>query len=138
MSQGSGPRIQATFTVISLCEIFVRICGRPPYIGSTQILQHKLHPHFYDRMFMLTGAYPRIIAHAKILLPSRLLLRHAARVSQPKSIPTESPAPALQEIFRATNAKSRHILAGLGAISQIVFWGNLAQWAGTRYVTKDK
>jgi hypothetical protein len=43
-----------------------------------------------------------------------------------------------QELFVAPSSKSRLVLAYVGAATQLVFWGNLAQWAGSGYAAKDK
>ena len=43
-----------------------------------------------------------------------------------------------QEIFIAPPLKARQVLAWMSAAMQLVFWGNLAQWAWTGYTVKDE
>src|SRR5579859_896296 len=43
-----------------------------------------------------------------------------------------------REIFVAPASNSRQVLAYIGAATQILFWGNLSQWAATGYAVKDK
>jgi hypothetical protein len=45
---------------------------------------------------------------------------------------------APRELYIAPASQSRQILAYIGAATQILFWGNLAQWAGSAYAVKDK
>jgi hypothetical protein len=43
-----------------------------------------------------------------------------------------------REVFYSPVSNTRQVLAYLGAATQLIFWGNLAQWAGTGYAVKDK
>ena len=43
-----------------------------------------------------------------------------------------------QEVFYSPISNTHQVLAYVGAATQLIFWGNLAQWAGTAYALKDK
>src|SRR5271167_926503 len=45
---------------------------------------------------------------------------------------------AAHEVFIAPASKPLQILCYVGAATQFIFWGNLAEWAGTGYVVKDE
>jgi hypothetical protein len=88
---------------------------------------------------LLLRIRPRISPRPNLTnILSKRLVSKPALTPRPKPTVTEQPVPQLQDIFRAPEVKSRHILAHIGALTQIVFWGNLAQWAGTGYVIRDK
>src|SRR5277367_4464666 len=44
----------------------------------------------------------------------------------------------VQEVFIAPASKPLQILCYVGAATQFIFWGNLAQWAGMGYAVKDE
>ena len=115
--------------------------GRHIYVPYVSKAPHPFSRCFEsnDQMILLGRTSPRIPANVH-LLTKRLVLRRVSQFPKLQTIVHEEPSsvPVLQEIFRAPDAKSRHVLTYLGAITQVVFWGNLAQWAGTGYVTKDK
>lgn len=50
--------------------------------------------------------------------------------------PGRSPEVA-REIYLSPTSRSLQSLAYVGAVTQIFFWGNLAQWAATGYAVKD-
>ena len=45
---------------------------------------------------------------------------------------------AAQEVFVSPASRSLQVLCYVGAATQFIFWGNLAQWAGTGYAVKDE
>jgi hypothetical protein len=59
-------------------------------------------------------------------------------VSQQASRDVRGNGGSIQEVFYAPVSNTRQVLAYVGAATQLIFWGNLAQWAGTAYAVKDK
>jgi hypothetical protein len=58
-------------------------------------------------------------------------MSQALRASHAKDAVTE-------EVFVSQSSQVRHTLAYLAAATQIFFWGNLAQLAGSGYAVKDE
>jgi TMEM70/TMEM186/TMEM223 protein family len=55
--------------------------------------------------------------------------------AKPKRPPAD---PLAQEIYYAPPPRLRYILVGMVSASQVIFWGNLGQWAATGYTVKDE
>ena len=69
--------------------------------------------------------------HSQWHLRSRLISRTSTPTQQQRD-------EATVELFSAPAHRFRPILAYVGAATQLIFWGNLAQWAGVGYAVKDK
>ena len=63
---------------------------------------------------------------------------HGSRRIVQKSVLTQRSGEVAQEVFLAPASKPLQILCYVGAATQLIFWGNLAQWAGTGYAVKDE
>jgi hypothetical protein len=59
-------------------------------------------------------------------------------VSRQASRDVRARAGSTQEVYYSPVSNARQVLAYVGAATQLIFWGNLAQWAGTAYAVKDK
>jgi len=66
--------------------------------------------------------------------PIRFIIRFA---SQQASRDARARVGTSYEVFYSPVSNARQVLAYVGAATQLVFWGNLAQWAGTAYAVKD-
>lgn len=83
------------------------------------------------------------VTTATKLFPNLHNGRHPIRfnikfVSQQASRDARARGGSTQEVFYSPVSNTRQVLAYVGAATQVIFWGNLAQWAGTAYAVKDK
>ena len=85
-------------------------------------------------MFFWETTLPKLVKYAYIC---RSPFRSTIKFVSQSSNAARSKDVMAEEIFYAPIPKSRYVLVYLGAATQLIFWGNLAQWAGTAYVIKD-
>src|SRR5579871_3361124 len=90
-----------------------------------------MFPH--SVMLVCRAGYLGLLRHRRPRLPSVHSSFHALSGNLAPSKPE-----TLKELFVAPISRSRQVLAYVGAATQIIFWGNLAQWASTGYATKNE
>ena len=80
----------------------------------------------------------RAFANARNSGGARRFAYKSASTKRATSSSSPGSEEAAHEVFIAPASKPLQILCYVGAATQFIFWGNLAEWAGMGYAVKDE